>query len=201
MLVSLCGLLLCTSAPAAAQLAPVSAPFDHKAHKAVTCQLCHEKEDGQGELKVLTALNCNGCHHATSTSKRCSACHTSGELKPVTLAAGSRSLTFAHSQHTTVTCNGCHTNNARMSATPSCASCHDDHHTALRSCTACHSNVKTIKQHTRSAHVTCSGSGCHKTTVTGTLRTQRNVCLTCHSDKTDHETGGECAACHLFAKK
>ena len=45
-------------------------------------------------------------------------------------------------------------------------------------------------------HQGCAGSGCHKDAAVLSLTATRNVCLTCHNDKVNHKSGGECAKCH-----
>lgn len=195
-----------------AQMSSVNQPFQHKPHKAVQCKACHATSDGHGVVKTGAVANCGGCHHAATNVARCTSCHASGKLTrtftrafdaKLTVANTTRpkTLTFAHTTHTGVDCRSCHKNAARMRAVPSCEACHEDHHTELRTCTTCHTNANQVKEHNREAHLTCIGSGCHKTTVNGSLQTQRNVCLVCHAGQVNHEPAGDCASCHMISTK
>jgi nitrate/TMAO reductase-like tetraheme cytochrome c subunit len=194
------------------QMSSLNQPFEHKLHKTVACKTCHETADGHGVVKTAAVSNCGGCHHSARNVARCTACHAVGKLTrtftrtfdaklSVADTPRPKALTFAHSTHNAVDCRSCHKNAARMRAVTSCTSCHEDHHTELRTCTTCHSNVNKVKEHNREVHLTCTGSGCHQTTVDGSLQTQRNVCLTCHTDQVDHEPAGDCANCHMISTK
>ncbi|HET9439881.1 MAG TPA: hypothetical protein VFO52_06905 [Longimicrobiales bacterium] len=183
-------------------------PFRHKPHKSVPCRTCHESDDGHGAVKIKTAADCAGCHHSAQNLKACKSCHTrqtgttykrsfSWKLS-VWKAPQQRTLSFDHKQHTATKCVSCHSPAARMRAAVDCTSCHTDHHQELRNCTACHSDVRDA--HDEKAHLTCSGSGCHQDKATAPLRTQRNVCLACHTDMVKHEPQGDCASCHMIPK-
>lgn len=195
-----------------AQMSSVNQPFQHKPHRTVACKACHETADGHGVVKTSAVTNCSGCHHTARNVARCTSCHAAARLtrtftrtiavrSSVSDTARTKTLTFAHTTHARVDCKSCHQNAARMRTVSSCESCHEDHHTEQRTCTTCHTNVNKVKEHNREAHLTCAGSGCHKTTVTGSLQTQRNVCLACHTEQVDHEPAGDCASCHMISTK
>jgi nitrate/TMAO reductase-like tetraheme cytochrome c subunit len=187
-------------------------PFRHKLHTKVACKTCHESDTGHGVLKITTAADCAGCHHSTENRARCASCHTSNELGgtfrrnvlwklSVWKEPRTRALDFTHTKHAKTECQSCHALSADMRSPATCNSCHKEHHEAARSCTACHADGKTVKEHDRKAHLSCASSGCHSSTVTAPLRTQRNVCLACHSEHVDHEPQGDCASCHMIPKK
>lgn len=83
-----------------------------------------------------------------------------------------------------------------MRVARTCASCHENHHTAAADCTTCHGT--TARQaHTREVHTqSCAGSGCHELQGYGSMTVGRNTCLACHVDMNDHQPGRACAACH-----
>lgn len=191
-----------------AQSAQITPPFKHTPHKSVTCLTCHATDDGHGVVKIKTAADCAGCHHSQANAQRCTACHTSNKLNGTfkrnvafkiagAKTAVTRKLDFEHARHK-MACTSCHKQSTRMRVVASCNSCHESHHTERRNCTSCHTTTQPIKAHTRQVHATCAGSGCHQQVVKAGLRTQRNVCLTCHTDKVKHEPGGDCASCHMI---
>jgi hypothetical protein len=164
-------------------------PFRHKLHASVVCKSCHESDDGHGLLKIRTAADCEGCHHSVENRGRCTGCHTLDERKSLT-----------HVRHITRQCVSCHTPEDGLRTTTACTSCHADHHDAARTCTACHNNVKRIAGHDAKVHLSCTNAGCHQDKVTAPLRTQRNVCLACHTEQATHQPKGDCATCHMIPK-
>ena len=186
-------------------------PFRHKPHASVSCKSCHESDDGHGSVKIKTAADCQGCHHSAANRARCSSCHTRNELSgtvrrtfswklSVWPAPRERTLEFAHARHTKNECQSCHKPEATLRTTTSCTSCHTEHHDAGQTCTSCHTNVKDIKEHDNKVHLSCTTAGCHQDKTTATLRTQRNVCLACHTDQVTHQPSGDCATCHMIPK-
>ena len=186
-------------------------PFRHKLHASVPCKSCHESDDGHGAVKIKTAADCQGCHHSAANRGRCSSCHTKSELDrtfkrtfswklSVWKAPQERTLGFTHERHSSAQCQSCHKPEAALRNTTTCTSCHTEHHDAARTCTSCHSNLKNVKQHNAKVHLSCTTAGCHQDKTTATLRTQRNVCLACHSDMAEHQPQGDCATCHMIPK-
>ncbi len=200
--------LLALGATTAATAEP---PFKHKPHEPIACLTCHEREDGHGAVKITVAADCTGCHHSRQNLNVCSSCHTAGKLATpqrralsfrtsVTRSVQTRTLSFQHQQHAGTTCMTCHAPAADMRVTKDCASCHTEHHQEVRNCAACH-DASQVTAHTSKAHESCGGAGCHQDEVTAPLRTQRNVCLSCHADMTDHKPGRDCASCHMIPRE
>ena len=204
----LVGALLVLIVTSAASAAP---PFKHKPHEKIACLTCHEREDGHGAVKITIAADCTGCHHSRRNLNVCTSCHTDRKLaapRPRTLrfqastskTAEPRTLSFAHRQHAARQCAECHSADASMRVTRECTSCHADHHAEQRNCTACHVDAGKVAAHDNRSHLSCAGAGCHQDEVTLPLRTQRNVCLACHSNMATHEPAGDCASCHMIPR-
>jgi hypothetical protein len=200
-------------ASSSAAQAPTVPPLRHSQHRGVACTACHATTgDKHGALVLRTKTDCLTCHHgaepkAGSGPIACTQCHTPTELSTlapvvpvsvrmtVTTAPKTRSLPFRHARHTTVTCVTCHATAVTRAVSNDCASCHADHHGATRACITCHAGAQSV--HKRAAvHQGCAGSGCHQDAAVLNLTATRNVCLTCHNDKVNHKSGGECAKCH-----
>jgi hypothetical protein len=192
--------------------------FPHDAHGTVACSVCHAAPAGhgahvgqldcedchrsEGPARAVSPEECASCHHDPNSSRGCADCHTD----PVVLstvqsfalevwdAPRSRTLDFSHDAHEATACAACHTGSP--SPTPeSCASCHDDHHDGSVTCASCH-EVAGSAAHGVEVHRTCSGSGCHRAPEVEALATRPVVCLACHVEQADHETGGDCIECH-----
>jgi hypothetical protein len=198
--------LLATSAGAA------EPPFRHRPHEKIACLTCHEREDGHGAVKITIAADCTGCHHARSNLNVCGSCHTQSKLAAplartftfktsTAKAAQARTLRFDHTQHAATQCVACHAPTANMRVVQDCGSCHREHHQELRNCSSCHPDAGKVAAHDARSHLGCGGAGCHQDEVTASLRTQRNVCLTCHSNMAEHQPGGDCASCHMIPKE
>lgn len=208
------GLISCTFALLVSTTAAGGAepPFRHKPHESIACLTCHEQENGHGAVKIVTAADCTGCHHSRKNQSACASCHPAAELgtafkrtvefrTSASPAVKSRSLTFQHQQHGDLGCLRCHSSSPDMRVTTGCTSCHTEHHGELRNCTACHTGARSVAAHDLKSHLSCTGAGCHQDQVTAGLRTQRNVCLTCHENKVKHQPGGDCASCHMIPRK
>jgi hypothetical protein len=184
-----------------------SARFAHARHGSLSCTTCHATTDVHGGLKAL-ARQCTACHHAnTALGRECERCHEPSALRAphsisvavslsVTPAPKARALSFEHSRHARVACAECHAANLVRSVERTCASCHADHHDAVRDCTSCHGSARST--HTRALHASgCGGAGCHAREASAATSDARNVCLACHIEQADHKPGRECAPCHL----
>lgn len=185
-------------------------PFSHRRHKDVACTQCHSSERRHGEVTLQSVRDCQSCHHASEQVTACTGCHGPAELSmralvptvvrsSVSTTPHTRTLTFAHTAHTTVACARCHDTPVTLAPSRDCESCHVDHHVAgpnVRpvNCRGCHAPEKTA--HTRSAHRGCATSGCHQDQASAALPPVRNVCLVCHQTLVDHHPGRECARCH-----
>jgi hypothetical protein len=201
--------------PALAQ--PVAMNHSTPAHRALTCDHCHQprpdRAQGREDYRPSEAV-CTQCHadrtaRTQASAQRCGYCHrgfdplrvTAPEPVPLRPAR----LRFAHARHASLACGSCHANGA--SATPGLPS--------MSSCLECHQGRQTLP---------CNG--CHLTTPSGRLRTvfgdakliprsaflgmahdadfsvrhrwvaadQGATCATCHVES-------ECSGCHDGARK
>lgn len=77
-----------------------------------------------------------------------------------------------------------------------CGQCHQPHEQAkpLVNCLSCHPDIKGL--HKKEAHSSSECQICHQPHQW--QATERQTCLTCHSDKEEHNLGTECAGCHSF---
>jgi nitrate/TMAO reductase-like tetraheme cytochrome c subunit len=180
--------------------------FDHREHRDVECTDCHTSRETHGQVTIESNAACQQCHHARPVVDRgCARCHGRGELSAAVATnlrmelgrgAVDRRVRFDHDDHASVGCAQCHTQGLSMRVERTCASCHQNHHTATASCVTCHNQPNrashTIQVHTRS----CAGSSCHESASYGAMIQGRNTCLSCHQDQTDHRPGQACAACH-----
>jgi hypothetical protein len=182
--------------------------FNHREHRDVQCTDCHVSRRTHGELALESRAQCLECHHSSrvaATGAGCARCHSRGEIsspRMVEVAMSirgqttTRRIAFDHDNHAGVGCVTCHTRGASRGVSRTCASCHQNHHTATADCTTCHrANAK--QAHAREVHTRgCAGSGCHESQQYGSMTQGRNTCLACHVDRVDHQPGRACAACH-----
>lgn len=194
------------AAPPPPQDADTIPRFRHAQHETVDCQVCHNT--GQPTTPSNPSF-CSSCHHRRSSASGCTACHRTEQLartdvsvrRAMELSVGSggeRTLPFPHSAHESVSCSRCHTNPPRLSAAGvTCTECHEDHHDGEASCGACHV-APPDSAHPLSAHVTCTGSGCHESIPFESPPRSRPVCETCHREMIDHQVGEECVTCHVL---
>jgi nitrate/TMAO reductase-like tetraheme cytochrome c subunit len=198
-------------APLAAQQSsvPGGMTFDHARHTDAECTACHSVTDRHGSVSITTVAECRSCHHTGSTAQPCSRCHRPADVsrqrydvrrayRPSVGTAENRTLPFAHQQHAGVECATCHIEGLALSAARvSCSTCHEEHHDPEHSCIACH-EPPPATAHTRTAHLSCSGSGCHSAAPVTAAQRTRNLCLGCHQDLTDHQPGRRCSDCHAL---
>ena len=181
--------------------------FSHARHKGMACTACHSTQNEHGALKITQPAGCQTCHHAETQQVACVTCHTTRPSRSlaVTLnmsvwtAPQTRTLGFDHAKHTSLECRTCHTAERTLNVERTCASCHNQHHTAAANCASCHPAVPIAQQtmHPRATtHTSCGASGCHQDPAVQALPPTRNVCLACHRDKETHMPGGDCATCH-----
>ena len=180
--------------------------FNHLDHRDVACTDCHTSRETHGQVTLATAVACQQCHHTRPVVNRgCARCHGLAELSTAVSTtirmetarrAFDREVRFDHDDHADVACSECHAQGTSMRVERTCASCHQNHHTATASCVSCHNEpnrpAHTIEVHRRS----CAGSTCHEAASYGAMTEGRNTCLVCHQDQTDHRPGQACAACH-----
>jgi len=193
--------------------------FAHDAHVQIDCAVCHQVPQGHGShatvacadchrasamvtVRALSPDQCASCHHGSNQTLSCEHCHGTPGAVPseqelfleVWRAARTRVLDFDHARHGDLTCASCH--QAQPSLAPeSCASCHEEHHVATLRCVTCHTQPPAAA-HDVQAHLTCSGSGCHRAPEVEAIADTRAVCLVCHQAQEDHEPGGSCVECH-----
>jgi len=194
--------------------------FPHDAHGPIDCAVCHQVPQGHGthgdvacadchqasagvRVAALTPEQCQSCHHGTEQAFSCETCH---ESRPTLMseqelflevwsAPRTRSLAFDHGLHADLDCSSCHRALPALTPAEPCASCHTEHHTGAVRCASCHVEPA-ADAHDVEVHLTCSGSGCHRAPEVEAIATARPVCLSCHAEQEDHETGGDCIGCH-----
>ncbi len=198
--------LLLPQRAAAQQSASV---FDHGQHTAVECRVCHSVDNTHGQVTVTRATDCQSCHHTGTVAQPCTRCHTTRDMpagtfdvrrpfQPTVGRAENRTFRFDHAQHTEVACASCHREGLALSAARvNCSACHREHHEPSNNCLACHA-VPASGVHTRTAHLTCAGSGCHSPAPVQASQRTRQLCLSCHQDMTDHQPGRVCVDCHAL---
>jgi len=182
--------------------------FLHSNHRNIPCTRCHDMAQRHGSLRIRTRDDCMACHHSAENRSLCTNCHGAtgpAETKVVTTPVRmpgwssdrTRELSFEHARHRSVQCTECHTAARTNAVERECRSCHESHHRVEsdRQCTACHAPAGE-PVHNRTVHLSCAGSGCHAAGTTATLAPARPVCLACHTGRTDHYPGRECASCH-----
>jgi hypothetical protein len=181
--------------------------FNHLEHREVTCTDCHTSQRTHGEVTLDSrGSQCLECHHRRiAPASGCARCHSAAEVSaPRTVEVGmtirgrtsARRIAFPHATHAGVGCAQCHTQGVSMRVERTCASCHQNHHTATASCVTCH-NQPNRASHTAQVHTqSCAGSSCHESAGYGAMTQGRNTCLACHQDQTDHRPGQACAGCH-----
>lgn len=188
--------------------------FFHSQHPSVECAQCHVSTENHGTVTVTAVADCRSCHHAEEgvDADGCAECHQeSGSVRdPYALTrtmdfstglSVDRSLPFDHDSHPDLDCASCHTEGLELSASAvDCASCHQDHHEPEASCMSCHQPTGEEAHVIETAHVTCSGSGCHTDVPFEGLPRTNTVCLACHQDMVDHRPDGECAECHALSE-
>lgn len=193
--------------------APQERGFDHLRHAALSCASCHDTSQRHGETVVRTAADCRSCHHSNDDSVvgGCETCHTRAELGNVSHPVAqsldlsvaedpvARVLSFDHATHAAVTCASCHVESPEQSAAAvQCSSCHIEHHEPTTDCASCHEAAAGGAHRVETAHVTCSGAGCHLDAPFEGVPRTRPVCLACHQEQVDHRPEGDCADCHAL---
>lgn len=203
-------IVLQPGAPQQARAPSAIEDFSHRRHRAVECTACHATSGQRhGQLTVTTDRDCQSCHHAPERRTACGSCHEARELgpreaisaemsMPTWNASRARTLPFGHADHRLIECTTCHSAPLTMAIDRDCASCHQDHHRASSDCRVCHQELRR-PPHTRQAHLSCAGSGCHGDQSVLALRPTRNVCEGCHQNMVRHRVGRECASCHQVA--
>lgn len=198
-------------ARAAAQQPERAAPldFDHARHTQIDCLACHSVENSHGQITVTGFNDCRECHHTGSTAQPCTRCHAASDapgraydvrraFQPSVGRAENRTWRFDHQSHAQVACAQCHREGLALSAARvNCDACHDEHHEPDNNCLVCH-ETPARGAHTRNAHLTCAGAGCHSAAPVNAAQRTRNLCLSCHQDMTDHQRGRVCVDCHAL---
>lgn len=184
--------------------------FDHAQHTDVECVACHSVRDTHGAVTVTGLSDCRSCHHTGSVAQQCTRCHADDSaprrvfemrrpFQPSVGRAENRTFRFDHGQHAEVACATCHREGLALSASRvSCSACHQQHHAeATTNCLACH-QLPEPGAHTRTAHLTCTGAGCHAPSPVQASQRTRQLCLACHQDMIDHQPGRVCVDCHAL---
>jgi hypothetical protein len=180
--------------------------FDHRRHENLACSACHGTGERHRTLLIRTQQDCLACHHDAARANPCTTCHDRDLLPEpdgvqVALALSvwetprRRELRFGHQLHADVDCRACHSTPVTLAMDRTCGTCHVEHHSPAADCRSCHATPPTAA-HTRSAHLTCSGGGCHAPQSAPAPALSRTLCVACHEAQRTHEPDGECAACH-----
>lgn len=199
---------------------PQEAGFSHGEHRDVSCLSCHDSSERHGAVLATSPEDCRSCHHEGAPPAGaeavdfdptdCRLCHDSGPhergvlevVRALSLSVGevpARSLSFEHEAHADASCVQCHEEGPLRSAeTVDCVACHVEHHEPTTDCMACHVAEAGGLHRVETAHVTCSGAGCHEAPPFESVPRERTVCLGCHQDMVDHEPGGDCVVCHAL---
>jgi NapC/NirT cytochrome c family, N-terminal region len=168
------------------------------------CFRCHDGNHVSREGKIIRR-DCQLCHTIIGQENNVSS--------PTEVAAAEK---FDHpwpllGKHSQLTCNQCHwrgrglvaecaTCHARPAGAPMssfpCAQCHlkEQNLKPVMECMTCH--PERAELHLKPTHSTVECTTCHKPhewRVTG-----RDICLSCHGDRTEHNAGLACAQCHAF---
>jgi hypothetical protein len=168
------------------------------------CFRCHEGNHVSREGKVL-GKNCQLCHTIIGQE--------TSIPRPTEVAAAEK---FDHpwpllGKHAQLSCNQCHWRGrgltaecttchtrpagAPMAALP-CSTCHlkEQQVKPLAPCASCHASRAEL--HLRATHAAADCTVCHSPhqwTIT-----KREVCYSCHADKSNHNAPGLCRDCHPF---
>jgi hypothetical protein len=189
-----------------------SRPFRHAQHTDLSCVECHTSEETPGVVTIQAPRDCTACHHDPTRAYSCDACHASEALaiprdvvaKMTLTVWGSdprtRTLPFDHGLHGGVECRDCHTAPITHAVGVACAACHQDHHRPQATCSTCHLPAPP-GVHGLEVHLTCAGAGCHGGSAGERPTLTRELCLTCHVDRTDHEPGLSCQQCHMIPEE
>jgi len=173
------------------------------------CFRCHDGKHVAKSGKVLTT--------------ECATCHTMPERGPLaplgSMMPGPTKMKWhpmdLEGKHERILCNQCHAAGYRPpidcaechkidTSAPmmsmACADCHKKKFEAqpVTSCRECHEDQPAL--HRKGEHPDLSCTECHRPHVWGV--SGRDICLSCHDDKTDHnKEEGACANCHDFRGK
>lgn len=180
--------------------------LNHTTHGAVECTDCHSVPVQFQRVSVPDRRRCLECHHLDRAEYACTDCHERTEIAGGKIVAEdlvisvwdephTRRLPFDHNLHRRRSCTECHSRSIYSEIETGCASCHENHHRPAANCASCH-EPGAPDSHPQETHEGCGGSGCHQDAVVTALPPSRSLCLVCHQEMTDHESGGDCAECH-----
>jgi hypothetical protein len=193
---------------------PAGLHFRHDEHTSVACGTCHGAGARHGTVRVTGREDCRACHHTMPLVSDCTRCHVVDEVRATSFAVtkaleiriGSldrpvRTIVFDHANHWRTNCSVCHTGGVDLETArgADCSGCHLEHHEPTATCRNCH-ETPAPGAHDRNAHFGCGGAGCHDP-VPAAIRSAprtRELCLACHRDLVDHESGRNCADCHIL---
>ncbi|MDH3384259.1 MAG: cytochrome c3 family protein, partial [Deltaproteobacteria bacterium] len=172
------------------------------------CFRCHDGKHVAKSGKVLTT--------------ECATCHTMpqrGPLSPLGAMMPGSKLPWhpmdLEGKHSRILCSNCHSAGYRPpidcaechkidTSAPmmsmACGDCHKKKFEAqpVTSCRECHEGLPAL--HRKGEHPDLSCTECHRPHVWGV--SGRDICLSCHDDKMDHnKEEGACANCHDFRGK
>lgn len=171
--------------------------FDHEPHvfrAGMSCSDCHTPLEQHGATILPERGSCDGCHHRRIEPINCATCHSGPGGAPERMFERDVG-DFQHGPHQEagLSCSECHEPPGMSATELRCESCHDRHHRPEVSCLSCH-REGAREYHGAEAHALCSA--CHGPAVAEITRWSREVCTSCHADRTEHFAPRECTACH-----
>ncbi len=174
------------------------AEFDHQAHVlggALACTQCHTPIDEHGGTTLTARSSCEACHHRQIRPMNCARCHAGPGGAPeatIELTTGD----FSHAVHRAadLACSECHRAPNVSASGLRCETCHEQHHQPEATCLSCHRDGAQAKHALSFAHSQCAQ--CHGSAVEGLDRWSRQICTTCHVDRTEHNAPVACDVCH-----
>ena len=200
-----------------------SAPGAHE--ECTNCHLSHVFGLGGGDTDALCGTchqmvveptqtagmpSCISCHQFPHlpmlqlSIDSCAECH--GTIAANLSGSSKENCFLCHESHTwsgsSSTCASCHSTPAQElagSGMADCALCHSDHEydssSSFDNCTTCHPRpLPALHEVKRHKNTDCDE--CHSAHYFGL--TGRELCLSCHKNRTNHNPGTACAKCHSF---
>ncbi len=125
-------------------------PFSHNVHTVgqdIECKTCHSNARQHGEL-VLTAQQCNSCHHRPPAADNCASCHQTETAFYAGTYRGEDTPDYMFDAE--IPCADCHVSNnqVRRPDAAICLDCHDDEYVAMAG--QWQREVRTLAQEVRS---------------------------------------------------
>ncbi|MDO8690590.1 MAG: hypothetical protein Q7R39_11380 [Dehalococcoidia bacterium] len=166
--------------------------------------------EGQG----ISCVKCHSVsiHRFSPSTEVCKVCHTEEKIKVTAMAE--RYCLDCHQflredsplRPTRQTCLECHLNQVQTKVTwPAgapmqfeCSQCHKPHvaEAPVVNCISCHQDIPKQGLHAKTTHSQSTCQACHQPHEWKVEK--REACLTCHANKSTHNSGVFCGNCHDF---